>query len=320
MSFLKRLVRNTSLRPDRKWPRRRSRGKRVSREDLMSREVRGIRRRFPDLVDILDGKEFPLEKEHALLFELIARRRPQAHEAALRCSLKDIGTVAAMREIAESDLREGIPYSSNVKLFADIWERALPEIRAHEEAYGAAVFTQNWPNVSRGRALVYYFENNPPAGNIMHIAPEKEAEAHFRATRHKATYKTLGLGTKTDLSEDITEMNVDSESFDLIICHRVLEHIFDEEAALSELYRVLRPGGHLNISVPQSMHLSKTLDWCIPDQSHHRHYRHYGSDFPVHLEKAGFQVECEDWLIKLPESRIRKASTFPFLMFNAYKN
>jgi ubiquinone/menaquinone biosynthesis C-methylase UbiE len=38
--------------------------------------------------------------------------------------------------------------------------------------------------------------------------------------------------------------------FDKVICAEVLEHVFDKDVALSEVRRVLRPGGILVISVP----------------------------------------------------------------------
>lgn len=42
-----------------------------------------------------------------------------------------------------------------------------------------------------------------------------------------------------------------NESFDKVICAEVLEHIEDYEAVLSEIHRVLKPGGKLAVSVPR---------------------------------------------------------------------
>lgn len=42
---------------------------------------------------------------------------------------------------------------------------------------------------------------------------------------------------------------------------------------------MLRPGGVLNISGPQSMQLAGSNECVIPDESHHRHVRQYGRDF-----------------------------------------
>jgi methionine biosynthesis protein MetW len=42
----------------------------------------------------------------------------------------------------------------------------------------------------------------------------------------------------------------DAETFDLVFCGEVIEHIFDPDRLLEEIWRVLIPGGHLVISTP----------------------------------------------------------------------
>lgn len=59
---------------------------------------------------------------------------------------------------------------------------------------------------------------------------------------------------RVDLIADIQDMpQIADGSFDSVISTQVLEHVPDPRAAMSELARVLRPGGHLVLSVP---HLS----------------------------------------------------------------
>lgn len=50
--------------------------------------------------------------------------------------------------------------------------------------------------------------------------------------------------------QSITAMTFNADSFDCILCSEVLEHVPDDLQALSELRRVLRPGGVLVVTVP----------------------------------------------------------------------
>ena len=54
------------------------------------------------------------------------------------------------------------------------------------------------------------------------------------------------------VSGDIHNLPFADESFDKILMSEVLEHLSDDRRALRELYRILRPGGILAISVPHA--------------------------------------------------------------------
>ena len=51
--------------------------------------------------------------------------------------------------------------------------------------------------------------------------------------------------------DDITRSSFDSESFDLVLCSEVIEHIAASATALREMFRLLRPGGLLILTTPQ---------------------------------------------------------------------
>ena len=57
--------------------------------------------------------------------------------------------------------------------------------------------------------------------------------------------------------------------FDSVVCINVLEHIQNDQAALANLYKVLRPGGHLLVIVPGVQSLYNDLDRLAG------HYRRY---------------------------------------------
>lgn len=72
---------------------------------------------------------------------------------------------------------------------------------------------------------------------------------------------------------DITALPFENESFDCVICSEVLEHIPEHEKALSELVRVLKPDGHLVVSVPR--YFSERICWLISTE--------YSSDEGGHI-------------------------------------
>jgi ubiquinone/menaquinone biosynthesis C-methylase UbiE len=55
---------------------------------------------------------------------------------------------------------------------------------------------------------------------------------------------------KIDIVSDITEIPVPNESFDVILCSEVLEHVPDPVSVIKEFARILRPEGILIITAP----------------------------------------------------------------------
>ena len=54
----------------------------------------------------------------------------------------------------------------------------------------------------------------------------------------------------------LEKMALKTESFDLVTALDVLEHVKDDKGAIQELYRILKPGGILLLSVPHRMKFS----------------------------------------------------------------
>ncbi len=101
---------------------------------------------------------------------------------------------------------------------------------------------------------------------------------------------------------DVTKIDFGDEEFDVVICNHVLEHVREDETAIREIYRVLRPGGFAVLQVPLALDLQKTLeDPSIVNENdrkreygHKDHLRLYGLDYFERLGKAGFRVERDN--------------------------
>jgi len=85
---------------------------------------------------------------------------------------------------------------------------------------------------------------------------------------------------------DAQETEFKDQQFDILIASDVLEHIKDEDKALLEWYRILKPGGKLIIFVPAFKFL-----WSNHDEVN-RHFRRYSKSGLIKtLEKNGFKTE-----------------------------
>lgn len=82
---------------------------------------------------------------------------------------------------------------------------------------------------------------------------------------------------------DINALPFDDAAFDCVICSEVLEHIPQHEKALSELVRVLKPQGHLVVSVPR--YFSERICWLISQAYHNEEGGHIRIYKKRHLRK-----------------------------------
>jgi SAM-dependent methyltransferase len=84
---------------------------------------------------------------------------------------------------------------------------------------------------------------------------------------------------------DIRALPIPDQSIDLVIATDVIEHVDDDQRAVSEIYRVLRPGGIALITVPAFPSL-----WGLQDEVSHHYRRYRMRSFLRILDKAKFQV------------------------------
>jgi SAM-dependent methyltransferase len=139
---------------------------------------------------------------------------------------------------------------------------------------------------------------------ILHIAPEQGLYDYF-TKKSPLNYVCGDINPEkyshfaSTVFVDLTKISFPSESFDLIICNHVLEHIPDDEKAMGEIFRVLSKGGRAVLQVPVSTKLKQTLEDDSVDTPEKRlveygqddHVRVYTqSDYLQKLTDAGLMV------------------------------
>jgi len=150
--------------------------------------------------------------------------------------------------------------------------------------------------------------------DVLHFAPEQCFLKRFKALEH-INYTTTDLESPiADVKADICNLPFQNESYDVIFCNHVLEHIPDDTKAMQELYRVLKPGGMAILQIPQDLNRDITFeDNSITDKDErakifgqYDHVRIYGRDYFDKLRNIGFKVDEIDYTAQLPEEDIKK--------------
>ncbi len=143
--------------------------------------------------------------------------------------------------------------------------------------------------------------------NVLHIAPEQVFYTKFKQFDHW-NYTTTDLYSPlADVKADICALPFEDNSYDLILCNHVLEHIPDDLKAMEELYRVLKKGGTLIAQVPLDENAETTFeDDSITDPAErtkifgqYDHVRVYGKDYYTRLAQVGFNIEGVNFLQEL---------------------
>lgn len=162
----------------------------------------------------------------------------------------------------------------------------------------------------RDRLIYLYLKNKTEIFSnpikLLHIAPEAWMKELFQRT--KTIDYTGGVKDAADMGYyydrmtremDITNLEMKDNLYDVVICNHVLEHIPDDIQAMSEIFRVLKPGGWAILQVPISKVLDNTYEdkVVISKKGRERHFgqfdhvRIYGMDYLQRLESVGFDTE-----------------------------
>ena len=149
---------------------------------------------------------------------------------------------------------------------------------------------------------------------VLHVAPEQVFYKRFKSFSHW-DYTTTDLHSPlADVKADICALPFEDNSYDLILCNHVLEHIPNDLKAMKELYRVLKPRGTAILQVPLEEDRENTFeDDSITDQQErtrifgqYDHVRVYGQDYYNRLQKAGFKATPVDYIKEVTEGDIKR--------------
>ncbi len=145
--------------------------------------------------------------------------------------------------------------------------------------------------------LLWLDEEHPikRSDKLLHFAPEWGIRPILQDLADD--YTSCDIGERGDLTINIEAIDLPDNTYDVIIAHQVIEHV-DDQKALAELFRILKPGGFVLLTTPVIEGWDETYE--NPDITTRRgrilhfgqgdHTRFYGRDFRTRILEAGFEL------------------------------
>ena len=150
---------------------------------------------------------------------------------------------------------------------------------------------------------------------MLHIAPELCYMDRFEALEN-LEYITADIESPlAKVKMDIHEIPFEDNTFDIIFCNHVLEHVDDDYKAMTEMRRVLKPGGWAILQIPWFNPVPEVTfeDNSIVDLKEREkifgqddHVRLYGKDYSERLTKSGFKVIEEKMVMEMDEKEVKQ--------------
>lgn len=134
--------------------------------------------------------------------------------------------------------------------------------------------------------------------NILHFAPEAAISQRILEAQPASAYFPVDIAPGNGICRvDMTAIPFSDGTFDYVIANHVLEHIIEEEKALSELKRVIKLDGSIILSFPICADRNTYEDRAIvnPEErlkayGQEDHVRLYGRDYLERIKSFGFDV------------------------------
>jgi ubiquinone/menaquinone biosynthesis C-methylase UbiE len=169
-------------------------------------------------------------------------------------------------------------------------------------------------SLERTRLLKVFLERETqafdPGIRILHFGPARMLEQALKKIHSTDKYYSVDPNPAlADHKVDITEIPFPDNHFDLILCSHILAYVKDEQAALKEMFRVLKPG---RMALVMSL-IEKSLPHTIEHDDKPRNskvepgmLRLHGADFKERLQYSGVEVEEIDYRSNLSEEDQQK--------------
>lgn len=148
---------------------------------------------------------------------------------------------------------------------------------------------------------------------VLHLAPEHCFIDRFEQLPN-LEYITADIESPlAKVKMDVLDIPFPDNSFDVVFCNHVLEHVDDDLKACSEFNRILKPNGWGILQSP-IYDIEKTLeDKSITDPSERErvfgqrdHVRKFGKDYAERLRKSGLRIEENQFVKELPQDLVKK--------------
>ena len=112
---------------------------------------------------------------------------------------------------------------------------------------------------------------------------------------------------------DVHDIPFEDNSFDVIMCNHVLEHVQDDKKVIKEFFRVIKKGGCGIFQVPIDSNRKETLDdpSITNPKDREKHYwqddhvRLYGLDYG-NILRSGFEVIEDDYINTLDPKLVER--------------
>ena len=149
---------------------------------------------------------------------------------------------------------------------------------------------------------------------VLHIAPEHCFLKKFESMNN-LDYITADLESPlAKVKMDVHDIPFPENTFDVVFCNHVMEHVDNDIRAMQEIHRVMKPGGWAIIQSPMDPGKEKTFEDTSLKTPEDRervhgqsdHVRTYGRDYPERLRKAGFKVKEDTYVMELDKAKVER--------------